>query len=215
LAQYGLDQPGVKVRLSSFASENTAESKAGEKPILTLLFGKVEGDNGYAKLEDEPFIVAAAKTLIESIPSDDLAVRVPGTPEPILDVKAEEVTSLEFAEGDLPALVLSKKDGVWKPDGERGEVSAEAVQEVVNKLASLTAERLAAPLDLSSLEDAVAKTTLTVKVTIQREGKDQTSVLALGTPLKDGLIPAKAGAKEGVFLISGGDRDVLGKKLFK
>jgi hypothetical protein len=47
----------VKVRLSSYASENTPESKAGEKPITTLLVGKVEGDSGFAKLEEEPFVI--------------------------------------------------------------------------------------------------------------------------------------------------------------
>src|SRR4029077_852349 len=58
LAKYGLDKPQLQLTFSSFASENTAETKAGEQPFATVAFGKVDGDNVYARLGDEPFIVA-------------------------------------------------------------------------------------------------------------------------------------------------------------
>jgi hypothetical protein len=50
LPKYGLDKPQLQLTFSSFASENTAESKAGEQPFATIAFGKDEGDNVYARL---------------------------------------------------------------------------------------------------------------------------------------------------------------------
>src|SRR5438445_644104 len=58
LSTYGLDKPQLQLTFSSFASENTAETKAGEQPFATLAFGKIEGNEVYARLGDEPFIVA-------------------------------------------------------------------------------------------------------------------------------------------------------------
>src|SRR4029077_3341798 len=48
LPKYGLDKPQLKLTFSSFASENTAETKAGEQPFTTITFGKIDGDNIYA-----------------------------------------------------------------------------------------------------------------------------------------------------------------------
>src|SRR5207248_3909501 len=42
LPKYGLDKPTIQLTFSSFASENTAESKAGEQPFAALAFGKAE-----------------------------------------------------------------------------------------------------------------------------------------------------------------------------
>src|SRR5213080_4976852 len=43
LPKYGLDKPQLQLTFSSFASENTAETKAGEQPFVTVAFGKVDG----------------------------------------------------------------------------------------------------------------------------------------------------------------------------
>src|SRR5262249_46309808 len=75
LPKYGLDQPSLKVTLSAFSSENTAETKAGEKPIVGLLLGKVEGENVFAKLDDEPFVTAVPKSLLDAIPTDALQLQ--------------------------------------------------------------------------------------------------------------------------------------------
>src|SRR4029079_12396358 len=72
LPKYGLDKPQLHLTFSSFASENTAETKAGEEPFATIAFGKEEGDNVYARLTDEPFVVAVRRALLEQISSDPL-----------------------------------------------------------------------------------------------------------------------------------------------
>src|SRR5213595_1702813 len=70
LPKYGLDKPRLQLTFSSFASENTAETKAGEQPFATIVFGKGEGDNVYARLTDEPFVVAVRRGLLDQISPD-------------------------------------------------------------------------------------------------------------------------------------------------
>src|SRR5437667_3290727 len=71
LPKYGLDKPQLQFTFSSFASENTAETKAGEQPFAAIAFGK-EGDNVYARLTDEPFVVAVRRGLLDQISPDPL-----------------------------------------------------------------------------------------------------------------------------------------------
>ncbi|MCA1659692.1 MAG: DUF4340 domain-containing protein, partial [Verrucomicrobiaceae bacterium] len=70
LPKYGLDKPQLQLTFSSFASENTAETKAGEQPFATVSFGKTEGEEVYARVGEEPFIVAVRKAFVEGIATD-------------------------------------------------------------------------------------------------------------------------------------------------
>ena len=63
LPKYGLDKPQLTVTLSSFASENTAETKAGEHPLATIAFGKIDGENIFARVGEEPFVVAVQRSI--------------------------------------------------------------------------------------------------------------------------------------------------------
>src|SRR3954467_10490142 len=72
LPKYGLDKPQLQVTFSSFSSENTPESTAGEHPFATIAFGKVDGDNVYARLGEEPFIVAVRRSLLDNIFADPI-----------------------------------------------------------------------------------------------------------------------------------------------
>src|ERR1041385_1887859 len=72
LPKYGLDKPQLQLTFSSFASENTAETKAGEQPFATIAFGKDEGDQVFARLTDEPFVVAVRRGLLDQISADPL-----------------------------------------------------------------------------------------------------------------------------------------------
>ena len=67
LPKYGLDKPQIELTFSSFASENTAETKAGEQPFAGIAFGRGDGDNVYARLTDEPFVVAVRRGLLDQI----------------------------------------------------------------------------------------------------------------------------------------------------
>src|SRR5258705_12405703 len=67
LPKYGLDKPRLLLTFSSFASENTAETKAGEQPFASIAFGKVEGDGVYTRVGDEPFVVALRRPWLGQI----------------------------------------------------------------------------------------------------------------------------------------------------
>src|SRR5438045_4195711 len=70
LPKYGLDKPQLQLTFSSFASENTAESKAGEQPFATLAFGKQDGENVNTRLNDEPCVVEYHRGLIDQISTE-------------------------------------------------------------------------------------------------------------------------------------------------
>src|SRR5437763_7014550 len=70
LPKYGLDKPQLTLSFSSFASENTAETKAGEEPFASVAFGKVDGENVYARVGDEPFIVTVRRAAFDQIWAD-------------------------------------------------------------------------------------------------------------------------------------------------
>ncbi|MEA3212068.1 MAG: hypothetical protein QOE70_5125 [Chthoniobacter sp.] len=138
LPKYGLDQPQVKLTLSSYASENTAETKAGEKPIVTVHFGKVEGGNVYAKLEDEPFIVSVPQALLEILMTDPLQWQ----PLEIYKYQPQDITAIEVTREGQPPLSLERdKDKSWKLAKGDGTVNQVNVQSLVNTLARLRAVR--------------------------------------------------------------------------
>ncbi|HEX8281000.1 MAG TPA: DUF4340 domain-containing protein, partial [Chthoniobacterales bacterium] len=90
LPKYGLDKPQLQITFSSFASENTAESNAGEQPFATVAFGRVEGDEVFARVGEEPFIVAARKSLLDRVSADP----VPWQELAIFKFKPDEVRRL-------------------------------------------------------------------------------------------------------------------------
>src|SRR5262249_17423421 len=101
LPKYGLDKPQIQLTFSSFASENTAETKAGEQPFAGIAFGKPEGANVYARQTEEAFVVAVRRGLLDQISADPLQWQELSIfkfkPEQIhrLSVKAEKESLLE------------------------------------------------------------------------------------------------------------------------
>src|SRR6266853_1342385 len=112
LPKYGLDQPQVKVSQSSYATENTAETKAGEKPIVTVLFGKVEDEKVYARVEDEPFIVSVLDGIVGTLMTDPLQWQ----PLEVYHYKPDDITAIEVTrEGQPPISLERDKDKkTWK-----------------------------------------------------------------------------------------------------
>ncbi|MEI9892574.1 MAG: DUF4340 domain-containing protein [Chthoniobacter sp.] len=142
LPKYGLDQPQETVTLSSYSSENTAETKAGEKPIVSILFGKAEGDNVYAKLDDEPFVIAVSPTFLSFAMTDPLQWQE----LTIFKNKPEDITSLEIAREGQPTLTLERdKDKNWVLAKGDGKVNQTNLQSMVNTLANLHAVRWVGP----------------------------------------------------------------------
>jgi hypothetical protein len=71
LSRYGLDTPALRIGFSSYASDNTAESGAGEEPIATLAVGKLDKDSYFARIEEEPYVFSLSKQTVDSLPTRD------------------------------------------------------------------------------------------------------------------------------------------------
>jgi hypothetical protein len=213
LNKYGLAKPSVRVRLSSFATENTAESKSGENPLVTLLFGETDGEACYAKLEEEPFIVTASKTFLDSIPTDALALRPSGTPEALIEYKARDVSSISLEGSNLTSVRLEKAEGVWKAAGSEQQPSEALVESLLTKLESAQAERITG--EHRRLRHALSAPVLKFQFTTSSNGSTAHQTLTVGTPLKDGMHPATVGGKEGVYLLPTDVVTALRQKLFQ
>jgi len=196
LPKYGLDQSALKVTLSAYSSENTAETKAGEKPIVGLLFGKVEGDNVYAKTDDEPFVLATPKILLDAIPTDGIQLQ----PLEIFKNKPEDIVSFEVSREGQPTLLVERdKDKNWKLAKGDDKLSVINVQSLVNTLSSLRAVRW---VGATVPEHGFDKPAATVSF---KTGTDATGKLTLGGENPDKMRYAKVDGLNGTFLIANPD----------
>jgi len=189
LPKYGLDQPAVKVTLSSYASENTAETKSGEKTIVSVLLGLTEGDKVYAKLDDEPFVVSVPKTLLDFVLIDPLQWQA----LTIYQNKPEDITALEIAREGQPTVTLERdKDKKWTLAKGDGQVNQTNVQSLINTLGRLRAVRW---VGATTPEHGLAQPRITVSFkTASDAGK-----LVFGGQTPDSLTFASAEGKAGTF----------------
>ena len=203
LAEYGLEPPALKVTLSSYASDNTSETKAGEQEIVSVLIGKQEGDNGYAKLDSEPFVVAVPNTLIAAIPRDPVHLQ----DLTILDFDPKSVTALEVTRKGQPTVSLQKEKDTWKPAKGDAKVNAANIEMLVNTLAVLRTTRWVGPTDPAS--HGTAEPELTVSYTVGEGDKKTTGKLAVGKPTDDGNWFATIEGRPGTFVLTKPDYDNL------
>src|SRR3989475_5480820 len=136
LPKYGLDKPHLQLTFSSVASENTAETKAGEQPFATLVFGKEDGNNVYARLTDEPFVVAVGRGLLDQIPMDPLRWQELS----IFKVKPDEIHRLSITT-DKELSLERGENKQWRWLKGNGEIDTRTVQSILNALSSLHAVR--------------------------------------------------------------------------
>lgn len=200
LASYGLDRPQAEVTLSSYSSENTAETKAGDKPIVTVIFGNVENGSAYAKLEDEPFIVSVPQAIMDYVMSDPLQWQ----PLEIYRGKAEDITAIEVTKEGQPAISLERnKDQAWVLAKGDGTVNQINVQSLVNTLASLRAVRWIGP---SQPEHGLESPRIVVsfKTTANTGGR-----LTLGNASSEDFTFARAEGSEGTFAVNRPDSTVF------
>jgi hypothetical protein len=200
LAKYGLDRPAVRVTLSSYASENTAETKAGEKPIVTVLLGRIEADKVFAKLDDEPFIVSIPATVVDLLPTDPLAWQ----PTKIFQDKSDDIVALEVMREGQPTLSLElDKEKKWKLAKGDGAVNQTHVASLVGTLASLRAVRW---IGATTAEHGLENPKLTVSYKTATGGSRK---VRLGGATEDELWHAGADGLAGTFLVSAPDKSAF------
>ena len=200
LPKFGLDKPPLQITLSSFASENTAETKAGENPIATIAFGKIDGDNVYARLVDEPFIVAVPRKFLDEILVDPLQWQELS----IFKFKPEQihrlsvVTNLEqtFARG-------VKNEWTWAKGS--GPINQVNVQSLLNTLSNLHAARW---IGSTTPQHGFDKPQVVIAFTTSPDDKTSHKLI-VGGPTGNGMWFAKVDDREGTFVINNPDFNAL------
>ena len=197
LPKYGLDKPQLQLTLSSFASENTAETKAGEQPFATIAFGKTQGENVYARLTDEPFVVAVRRSLLDQIFTDpvqwqDLA---------IYKFKAEQIHRLSVSAKSESVLARDAK-GQWTWVKGTGQINQTNLQSLLTSLSNLHAVRWLP--GGAAAEHGLEKPQLAITFTTSPDDKNAHKLL-IGGKADNATWSAQAEEHEGAFVISDAD----------
>ena len=200
LPKYGLDKPRLQITFSSFASENTAETKAGEEPFATLSFGKEDGDNVYARLTDEPFVVTARRGLLAQIAADPLQWQELS----IFKFKPDQIHRLSITT-DKELSLERGENNQWHWLKGTGQIDENNAQSLINTLSSLHAARW---LGATKPQDGLEKPQLTLAFTTSSDDKTSHRLI-IGAPANDGTWYAHVDGREGTFAISDSDLNSL------
>ena len=200
LPKYGLDKPQIQLTFSSFASENTAETKAGEQPFAGIAFGKSDGDNVYARLTDEPFVVAVRRGLLDQISPDPLHWQELS----IFKFKPEQIHRLNVTIANEVSLERDQNNQ-WHWLKGSGEINQGNVQSLLNTLSSLRAVRW---LGATTLQQGFEKPQLVLAFTTSPDNKTSHK-LTVGAQNNDGTWCARLEGREGTFAISNPDFNTL------
>jgi len=199
LPKYGLDKPQLTVTLSSFASENTAETKAGEHPLATIAFGKIDGENIFARVGEEPFVVAVHRSTLDNIFGDPLQWQ----DLTIFKFKPEQIHRFALFTDHEQSLIRGPNNQ-WEWVTGNGPINTVAVQSLVNTLASLHAVRWLANVPPAAFD----KPQLVATFTTSADDKAQHKVTISG-PSADETSMARTDEHEGTFVISSSDLSAL------
>jgi Domain of unknown function (DUF4340) len=200
LPKYGLDKPRLQITFSSFASENTAETKAGEEPFATLSFGTEDGDSVYARLTDEPFVVTARRGLLDQIPADPLQWQELS----IFKLKPDQIHHLSITTDKELSLERGDNDQ-WHWLKGTGQIDEKNMQSLLNTLSSLHAARW---LGATKPQDGLGKPQLTLAFTTSSDDKTPHRLI-IGAPANDGTWYAHVDGREGTFTIGNSDLNSL------
>ena len=196
LPKYGLDKPQLQLTFSSFASENTAESKAGEQPFATIAFGKDEGDNVYARLTDEPFVVAVRRGLLDQLSPDPLQWQELS----IFKFKPEQIHRLSVTTDKELSLERDQNDQ-WHWLKGSGAINQGNLQSLLTTLSNLYAARW---LGTTTPQQGLDKPQFVVTFTTSADNKTSHKLM-VGAPNNDGTFFAHVDGRDGTFLIRGSD----------
>src|SRR5437660_1852823 len=196
LPKYGLDKPQLQLTFSSFASENTAESKAGEQPFATIAFGKDEGDNIYARFTDEPFVVAVRRGLLDQISADPLRWQDLS----IFKFKPEQIHGISATTDKELSLERDQNDQ-WHWLKGSGAINQANLQSLLTALSTLHAVRW---LGTTTPQQGFDKPQLVLSFTTSADNKTSYK-LTVGAQNNDSTYSARVEGRDGTFTISGSD----------
>ena len=199
LPKYGLATPQLQLTFSSFASENTAETKAGEEPFAMVAFGKVDGDNIYARLADEPFVVAVRRGLLDRVSTDPLQWQELS----IFKFKPEQIHRLSVMT-DKELSLERTGNNQWRWLKGSGDINQTNVQSLLNTLSSLHAVRWLGATPQHGFEKLQLVLTFTTSPDDRASHK-----VTIGAGSGDGMWCARVDEREDAFVISNQDVNAL------
>jgi hypothetical protein len=201
LGKYGLDKPQLQITLSSFASDNTAETKAGERPFAVITFGKVDGDIVYARVGDEPFVVAVRKSFLDNVFTDPPQWQALA----IFNFKPEQIHRLSVTT-DRETPLVRGANNQWTPANKESlPVNQTNVQSLVKTLSTLHAVRW---VGTNVPPNGFDKPQVMVSFTTSPDDKAVHKV-TVGNSDNQGMWFARVDEREGVFVINPPDYNSL------
>ncbi|MBV9489386.1 MAG: DUF4340 domain-containing protein [Verrucomicrobia bacterium] len=199
LARYGLDQPGRSITFSSYASENTAETTAGETPVCNLSLGKSENGATYARLDEEPYVFSIADSALAGWPTSQGAFR--------------SLSLFQFQRGDLTEVTIQRPgqppirlgrgaDGRWQKDGRTDPGEEPEIQTFLNTLVTLRAKKW---VDDDLPHAGLDAPQLTVTLHLRTPMPSTEVVLRIGSAVEQSGYVASLSSSPGQFLL--GEQD--------
>ena len=198
LERYGLANPAARIRLSSYASENTAEANAGEEPLATLDLGRREGDITYGRIEEEGSVFALSNKVVDAVPISRIDYRSLH----VVSLDREDLQEITVQPG--PKIVRGK-GGHW--EAQNGIVDENTLQSFLNTLVTLKADRWFATPSADSRLDHPAGT-ITVHASVNNQAFD--FQLLIGPPNQAGQRYGTETGSDGIFLIDRSTSNVIG-----
>lgn len=200
LPKYGLDKPSLQLTFSAFASENTAETKAGDHPFLTIAFGKTEGENVYARVGEEPFVLSVRRSLLDNIYTDAAQWQS----LVIYDFKPEQIHRLTL-KTDKEQSLMHGPNNTWKFADGNGQVDQTNIQSLLNTLVKLRAVRwVGANIPQPGFEKPLLSVTFTTSPDDKAAQK-----LTVGGSAGNGMWFARADGRDGTFVMNNPDLNAL------
>ena len=195
LPKYGLDQPKLKITFSSYSSENTAESNAGEVVLSTLEFGNSEKEITYARLQEEPYIFSVADQVLSDLPKTVFNFRSLD----ILDLKRDALTSVTVEKaGEEPLELVRDAKSKWALKGHENRQNDGQIQLFLTALTGLRAAAWAGEI---KPEYGLDQPSLEIKISYQSgEGKREANI-KFGKANSGNQHYGMCGEEEGVFLV--------------
>ncbi|PYJ28682.1 MAG: hypothetical protein DME90_07095 [Verrucomicrobia bacterium] len=176
------------------------DSKAGDQPFAGIAFGKPEGDKVYARLTDEPFVVAVRRVLLDQISPDPLQWQELS----IFKFKPEQIRRVNVTTGKELSLARDEKDQ-WRWLKGSGQINQAKVQSLLNALSSLHAARW---LGATAPQQGFEKPRLVLAFTTSPDNK-ASHRLTVGAQNSDGTWCARVDGREGTFAMSDTDFNAL------
>ena len=200
LPKYGLDKPKLQLTFSSFASENTAETKAGEQPFATIAFGKEDGENVFVRLTDEPFVVAVRRGLLDQISPDPVRWQELS----IFKFKPEQIHRVSMTT-DKELSLERDQNNQWRWLKGTGTINQANMESLLAALSNLHAVRWLGP---TTPQQGFDKPQLVVTFTTSSDNKTAHK-LTVGARNNDGTLCARMDGRDGTFAISNSELNKL------